>query len=225
MVKVFFSVPFISSALSGGGRPTLESLRKEKEELEVFDFIVEEAKLQSQGGADKFEQQLAQAAAQCPLLNDIRKSTASRGISLEERVAISAIFVRHASERSRVGRIDWTRPIARTLYCVRAHPAARVIKRCALVCLLSLAFFEPASTWTITRDQAELGPATPYELVVSMPVSVLELLSVSLLTLDALAMTISRSPRALLSDRQVYEMQRARPLPHRRECYSQRRRA
>ena len=114
--------------------------------MEHFHFIVEKEKQKLSGAGADFDRVLAQAAELCPVLQDLRKHSMARVLHESERVAIAAIFVRHAIRREKIGRIDWTSRASRMLYRIRSHMYAMVVKAVALFVLLSLTYWEPSKT-------------------------------------------------------------------------------
>ena len=73
-------------------------------------------------------------------------------LDASERVAIAAIFVKHASRREKIGRIDWTSRVSGMLYRIRSHKYAMIVKAVTLFVLLSLTYWEPSKTGHVTSE-------------------------------------------------------------------------
>jgi len=134
-----------------------QSLRKQHKQLDLFQAMLAhgiEAVAQRDHPADEkmYEEQLQRAALSDPVGRELRKGAARRPshtgafLTVEERVAIAGIFVRHAMTRTELGRVSWASARARTLYRLANARWYGVARHLAFVLLCAVVVIEPVRT-------------------------------------------------------------------------------
>ena len=126
-------------------------LRLEHSRLSSYDYIVEQEKARSAlanaGNTTVFTSSLDIACRDNPMLASIKRQCPCNLMSVEERVAVAAIFVRHACARSAVGRVNWSSARARGIYVLRNRSWYCALLKFGLLTLIVITCFEKPSTY------------------------------------------------------------------------------
>ena len=92
-----------------------------------------------------------------------------RAVSMEERTAMAACFVRHAITRTPLTEgINWQSPVARAVHRWRQHTAYEWTRRLALLALLLLVLWEPPVTGGGATASAGWAACSVVEIVCSV---------------------------------------------------------